>query len=103
MNRSDLIQNLIARFPQYSAKDIELAVKLVLDGISDTLSRGEHVEIRGFGSYSLNYYPPRLGRNPKTGEQVQVPAKYKPHFRPGKELRERVLAQINSLLSRSTH
>lgn len=101
MNRSDLIQNLIARFPQYSPKDVELAVNLVLDGMAETLSHGGRVEIRGFGSFDLNYRAPRQGRNPGTGEKVQVLAKYIPHFRTGKELRERVLAQIDSLLNKS--
>ena len=101
MNRSDLIKNLTARFPQYSPQDVEYTVRLVLDGLSDTLSYSGRVDIRGFGSFDLNYRPPRQGRNPMTGEKMQVPAKYVPHFRPGKELRERVLAQIDSLLAKS--
>ena len=65
-------------------------MKVILDAMSDALSRGDRIEIRGFGSFALNYRPPRTGRNPKSGEKVQVPAKYVPHFKAGKELRERV-------------
>jgi integration host factor subunit beta len=79
--------------PQLQAKDAELAVKVILDALSATLSRGGRVEIRGFGSFGLNYRPPRQGRNPKTGDKVKVPAKYVPHFKAGKELRERVCEQ----------
>ncbi|MBI3902085.1 MAG: integration host factor subunit beta [Nitrosomonadales bacterium] len=71
--------------------NVDLAVKVILDSMSDTLSHGGRIEIRGFGSFGLNYRPPRLGRNPKTGEKVKVPAKYMPHFKTGKELRERVI------------
>jgi len=90
MTRSDLISRLAERYPQLLAKDTELAVKVILDAMSDTLAQGGRIEIRGFGSFALNYRPPRTGRNPKTGEKVQVPAKYVPHFKAGKELRERV-------------
>lgn len=90
MTRSDLIARLAELHPQLLAKDTELAVKVILDTLSATLARGERVEIRGFGSFALNYRPPRQGRNPKTGETVKVPAKYVPHFKAGKELRERV-------------
>ena len=90
MTRSDLIARLAELHPQLLAKDTELAVKVILDTLSATLARGERVEIRGFGSFALNYRPPRQGRNPKTGETVMVPAKYVPHFKAGKELRERV-------------
>lgn len=90
MNRSDLLKNIAARFPQLLAKDIELSVAAILDGITSSLVAGGRVEIRGFGAFSLNYRPPRTGRNPKTGERVEVPAKWVPHFKPGKELREKV-------------
>ncbi len=90
MTRSDLIMRLADLHPQLLAKDVDLAVKVILDSISATLSSGGRIEIRGFGSFGLNYRPPRQGRNPRTGEKVQVPAKYSPHFKPGKELRERV-------------
>jgi integration host factor subunit beta len=90
MIRSDLIARLAEMHPQLQTKDAELAVKVILDALSATLSRGGRVEIRGFGSFGLNYRPPRQGRNPKTGDKVKVPAKYVPHFKAGKELRERV-------------
>jgi integration host factor subunit beta len=90
MTKSELIARLAARFPQLVAKDADFAVKMVLDAMSDALSRGDRIEIRGFGSFSLNYRPPRVGRNPKSGEKVHVPEKYVPHFKAGKELRERV-------------
>jgi len=90
MTRSDLITRLAERHPQLLAKDAELAVKVILDAMSVSLSRGGRIEVRGFGSFGLNYRPPRQGRNPKTGDKVKVPAKYVPHFKAGKELRERV-------------
>ena len=90
MTRSDLIAKLAERYPQLLAKDAELAVKVILDTLAVTLTRGGRIEIRGFGSFSLNYRPPRTGRNPKSGDKVQVPAKHVPHFKAGKELRERV-------------
>lgn len=90
MTRSDLINKLAERYPQLLAKDAELAVKVVLDAMAGALMRGGRIEIRGFGSFSLNYRPPRIGRNPKSGDKVQVPAKHVPHFKAGKELRERV-------------
>lgn len=90
MTRSDLIVKLAERYPQLLAKDADLAVKVILDAMAGTLARGGRIEIRGFGSFALNYRPPRIGRNPKSGDKVQVPAKYVPHFKAGKELRERV-------------
>ncbi|MFV0370224.1 MAG: integration host factor subunit beta [Azonexus sp.] len=90
MTKSELIAQLAERFPQLVAKDADLAVKMILDAMSDALVRGDRIEIRGFGSFALNYRPPRLGRNPKSGEKVDVPAKWVPHFKAGKELRERV-------------
>ncbi|OGS95611.1 MAG: integration host factor subunit beta [Gallionellales bacterium RBG_16_56_9] len=93
MTRSDLITKLAELHPQLLAKDAELTVKVILDILSATLSHGGRIEIRGFGSFGLNYRPPRQGRNPKTGDKVKVPAKYVPHFKAGKELRERVSEQ----------
>ncbi len=90
MTRSDLIVKLAERYPQLLGKDAELAVKVILDSMATTLTSGDRIEIRGFGSFALNYRPPRMGRNPKSGDKVQVPAKYVPHFKAGKELRERV-------------
>jgi len=90
MTKSELIVRLAARFPQLVAKDADFAVKMILDAMTSALSRGDRIEIRGFGSFALNYRPPRTGRNPKSGERVQVPEKHVPHFKAGKELRERV-------------
>jgi len=90
MTRSDLIARLAELHPKLQLKDAESAVKVILDALSNALAKGERVEIRGFGSFGLNYKPPRQGRNPKTGAKVKVPAKHVPHFKAGKELRERV-------------
>jgi integration host factor subunit beta len=90
MTKSDLIAKLAARYPQLVAKDAELAVKMILDAMASNLAKGNRIEIRGFGSFGLNYRPPRTGRNPKSGDKVFVPEKYVPHFKAGKELRERV-------------
>lgn len=90
MTKSELIEQLIDKHPELSVKDVELAVKIMLEHMTETLSEGERIEIRGFGSFSLHYRAPRVGRNPKTGESVSLPAKFVPHFKPGKELRELV-------------
>ena len=90
MTRSDLVEELAAHFNQLTQRDAELAVKSILDAVSDALSRGQRIEIRGFGSFSVTQRPPRLGRNPRSGESVQIPAKRVPHFKPGKALREDV-------------
>ncbi len=90
MTKSELISSLAARYPQLVAKDTELAVKTILDAMVESLSNGQRIEIRGFGSFDLNYRPPRIGRNPKSGERVNVAEKYVPHFKAGKEMRERV-------------
>ncbi len=96
MTKSDLIEvlfsSLARKQAQLAYKDIELAVKTMLEHMGQALSEGERIEIRGFGSFSLHYRSPRVGRNPKTGEAVTLPGKYVPHFKPGKELRERVNA-----------
>lgn len=90
MTRSELIERLAEQNPQLKLMDAELSVKIILDTLSNTMAKGSRAEIRGFGSFELNYRPPRKGRNPKSGKSVAVPAKYVPHFKPGKELRERV-------------
>jgi integration host factor subunit beta len=90
MTKSELIDRLIEKHEYLSVKDVELAVKAMLDHMSETLSQGERIEIRGFGSFSLHYRAPRVGRNPKTGEAVELSEKYVPHFKPGKELRDQV-------------
>ena len=90
MTRSDLVNQLAERFTQITVKDTEYAVKTVLDAMSDALARGHRIEIRGFGSFSISRRPPRVGRNPRSGEQVTIPEKLVPHFKPGKALREAV-------------
>lgn len=90
MTKSELIERIAARQPQLSVKDVELAVKTVLEDMSESLANGGRIEIRGFGSFSLHFRAPRTGRNPKTGESVELQGKYVPHFKPGKELRDRV-------------
>jgi integration host factor subunit beta len=90
MTKSELIEIIAAKQSQLSVKDVELAVKTLIEQMSETLAAGERIEIRGFGSFSLHYRAPRIGRNPKTGESVGLAGKYVPHFKPGKELRDRV-------------
>ena len=90
MTKSKLISLLTGKFSQLVHKDAELSVKTILDAMSNSLMKKQRIEIRGFGSFSLNYRPPRIGRNPKSGEKVNVPEKYVPHFKAGKELRARV-------------
>lgn len=90
MTRSELIEAMARRFPQLVKADAELAVAEILGAVGSALCSGGRVEIRGFGSFNLNYRPPRIGRNPKTGETVSVPAKWTPHFKAGKELRDRL-------------
>ena len=97
MTKSDLIARLAERFPQLVAKDADFAVKMILDAMSEALANGDRIEIRGFGSFSLNYRPPRVGRNPKSGDKVSVPEKWVPHFKAGKELRERVDKSLNAV------
>lgn len=90
MTKSELIDALARKQSHLAYKDVELAVKSILEQMSLALSSGERIEIRGFGSFSLHFRPPRVGRNPKTGDSVELAGKYVPHFKPGKELRERV-------------
>lgn len=90
MTKSELIELIAKKQKHLPAKDVELAVKHLLEIMSDSLARGDRIEIRGFGSFSLHYRPPRMGRNPKTGEAVALSGKHVPHFKPGKDLRERV-------------
>lgn len=90
MTKSDLIEALAESQSHLALRDVELAVKGLLERMSQALSTGERIEIRGFGSFSLHFRPPRMGRNPKSGDAVALRGKYVPHFKPGKELRERV-------------
>ncbi|MDD2802389.1 MAG: integration host factor subunit beta [Methylococcales bacterium] len=90
MTRSELIQQISSHFPQLTAIDVDMSVRVIMDAMSKALARGGRIEVRGFGSFGINYRPPRMGRNPKTGASVMVPVKYMPHFKAGKELRDRV-------------
>ena len=100
MTKSELIERIVAAqarssSAQLNSKDVEFAVKTMLEQMSQTLASGDRIEIRGFGSFSLHYRAPRIGRNPKTGESVGLAGKHVPHFKPGKELRDRVNAALN--------
>ena len=90
MTKSELIEIITTKQKHLPAKDVELALKQMLEIMSDALAQGDRIEIRGFGSFSLHFRPPRQGRNPKTGEAVALDGKFVPHFKPGKDLRERV-------------
>ncbi len=92
VTKSELIELLAKKNDHLAADDVESAVKSMIEHMSQALSTGERIEIRGFGSFSLHYRPPRIGRNPKTGDSVELTSKYVPHFKPGKELRDRVNA-----------
>jgi integration host factor subunit beta len=96
MTKSELIERITASQPQLSARDVELAVKTMIEQMSHALASGERIEIRGFGSFSLHYRAARKGRNPKTGASVELDGKYVPHFKPGKEMRERVNASLDA-------
>jgi integration host factor subunit beta len=97
MTKSELIEALSRRQTHLAFSDVELSVKNVIEQMSHALSSGERIEIRGFGSFALHYRPPRMGRNPKTGEAVALPGKHVPHFKPGKELRERVNMRLEQI------
>ncbi len=90
MTKSELIEKIAKQQNQLPSKDVELAVKVILEYLAQSLVNNGRIEIRGFGSFSLHFREPRLGRNPKTGEKVELPGKYVPYFKPGKELRDRV-------------
>ena len=98
MTKSELIEKIAQKQTQLAYKDVELSVKSLLAQMTESLSLGKRIEIRGFGSFSLHFRPARVGRNPKTGESVSLPGKYVPHFKPGKELRERI---SNSLVNKT--
>jgi integration host factor subunit beta len=102
MTRSDLVEELAARFSQLTHRDAEHAVKTLLDAMSETLVRGNRIEIRGFGSFSINRRPPRMGRNPRSGESVAIPEKRVTHIKPGKALRESVDARTEEMLTGTT-
>lgn len=96
MTKSELIDDLAREQGHLAQKDVELAVKVMLESMSQALAGGDRIEVRGFGSFSLHFRPPRIGRNPKSGDTVALHGKYVPHFKPGKELRERVNASAGS-------
>ena len=101
MTKSELIERIAEQQDQLSPKDIELAIKLVLEYMAQSLAAGERIEIRGFGSFSVHYREPRVGRNPKTGEPVELDGKYVPHFKPGKELRDKVNESVGQNRTKS--
>lgn len=90
MVKSELIQIIEKKYQQLSKQDVEMSVNTIIESMSSSLSRNERIEIRGFGSFSLHYRPPRIAHNPKTGDRLHTEAKYTPHFKPGKALKERV-------------
>lgn len=94
MTKSELIETLSLEYAHIPAKEVENSIKEMLELMTGSLAGGDRIEIRGFGSFSLHYRAPRTGRNPKTGETVQLEGKSVPHFKPGKELRERVNESI---------
>ncbi len=94
MTRSDIVEELAGRFSQLTQQDAEFAVKAILDAMNDALVRGQRIEIRGFGSFSVSHHAPRMGRNPRNGESVAIPQRRVPHFKPGKALREAVDAEV---------
>ena len=97
MTKSELIDILSQHQKHLTYKDVEFAIKTMLEQMAQTLASGDRIEIRGFGSFSLHYRPPRVGRNPKTGDSVPLAGKYVPHFKPGKELRDRVNNSIGKV------
>jgi integration host factor subunit beta len=99
MTRSDLVEALAVRFSQLTHRDAEYAVKAILDAMGDALVKGHRIEIRGFGSFSVNHRSPRIGRNPRSGESVMIPEKRVPHFKPGKALREQVDKKTAEILA----
>jgi len=90
VTKSELITLLANRFPQFALRDVDLSVNVLLDSMTEALVQGQRIEIRGFGSFTVSTRAARVGRNPRSGEKVHVPAKRVPHFKAGKELRERV-------------
>ncbi len=90
MTRSDLVEQLAERFGQLTQRDADVAVKAILEAMGNALTRGHRIEIRGFGSFSVNHRPPRMGRNPRTGDPVPIPERRVPHFKPGKALRQAI-------------
>ena len=103
MTKSELIQRIAYKQSQLVERDVELTVKMMLDQMAECLAGGGRIESRGFASFSLRYRPARVGRNPKTGTPVSVPARYAPSFKPGKRLRERVNREAGGALEAQRH
>lgn len=103
MTKSELIEQIAQKQSQLVYRDVELAVKAILEHMAESLAGGGRIEIRGFGSFSLHFRSGRVGRNPKTGAPVSLPAKYVPHFKPGKKLRERVNRATRLALESESH
>ena len=99
MNKPELASRLAARFPQLTAQDAKRVVSTLLNAIADSLIRGQHIEIRGFGCFDLHYRPERNARNPKSGERITASARYLPRFKPAKEMRERVNVHQETVVS----
>jgi integration host factor subunit beta len=97
MTRSELIQIMSTKQGDLSEREVELAVKYILEEMTETLSNGHRIEIRGFGSFSVRYRPARKARNPKTGVYVQKEAKHSIHFKAGKEMRDRVTQKMETV------
>jgi integration host factor subunit beta len=96
VTKSELIESIADRYEMLSSRDVELAIKTMIDSMAQVLATGGRIEIRGFGSFSLHYRAPRIGRNPKTGDTVKLTGKHVPHFKPGKELRDRVNSSLGN-------
>lgn len=96
MTKSELIDNIVTQQDQLPPKDVELSVKMILERMTQALVNNDRIEIRGFGSFCLHYRAPRVGRNPKTGDAVELSGKSVPYFKPGKELRERVNSSLSN-------
>jgi len=90
--KSELVRALKEKLPELQVKDVELALNCILGQLANAIVQGERIEIRGFGSFNLHHRPPRIARNPKTGEAINLPAKVALHFKPGREMRDRVNA-----------
>lgn len=96
MTKSELIERIAQQQDQLQPKDVEMAVKMILEKMTQALVHNHRIEVRGFGSFCLHYRAPRTGRNPKTGDSVELTGKYVPYFKPGKDLKERVNSSLQN-------
>lgn len=92
MTKSEIVSKIASQFPHLTHADTVLSIQSLLDCMSASLEKNDRIEIRGFGSFAINVRPARIGRNPKTGEKVHVAAKHVPHFKPGSDLKLRVMS-----------